>query len=170
VSGRRLQRQDGETLIELLITIVVISIGAVALVAMMTSAVLAADSHRSLAEGEVVLRNYSEAIKQHAADLTPWPVCPAKAQLEPPFNPPGWPTHAILEVRYWVPGAGTDPRTWTTSQSTCTARFSTMCAGLTIAGCDPGLVWIKAHITNNRTGNAFANIETTISVRRNNAP
>lgn len=164
MGGHDFRDERGETLIELLITIIVLSIGGVAIVAMMTSAVISADTHRGMAAGEVVLRDYTEAIQDHADGLATWPACPTAAQLEPTFGPSGWPTHAITQVTYW------NGSSWSTDRTTCTSRYDLLCGGTPLAGCDPGLVKLDVHVANSRAGAQFTDLKAVVYVRRNNAP
>jgi hypothetical protein len=65
---RRWARRDeaGETLIEVLLTIMVVGIGMTALIAGMTIAIVSSDSDRRLGDTEVLTRAYGEAIKNAA--------------------------------------------------------------------------------------------------------
>jgi type II secretory pathway pseudopilin PulG len=55
--------EAGETLIEVLLTIMVVGIGMTALIAGMTIAIVSSDAHRRLGDTEVITRDYGEAVK-----------------------------------------------------------------------------------------------------------
>src|SRR3954464_15696411 len=93
----RWTEETGETLVELLVTIVVISIGLVAVVAELGSTILASDAHSSMAGTEVVVRNYADVVKAKAATpvaAASYIRCPAASDFKPPladYTPPnGW--------------------------------------------------------------------------------
>jgi type II secretory pathway pseudopilin PulG len=156
--------EQGETLIELLVTIVVLSIAGVALVSMMTSSVLAADAHRSLAHGEAVLREYAESYKSAAAGLDPWEPCPRVDELENDYTPPdGW-TASVTSAQWWVPNAASGSFG---SRSACDARVDDLCPSDEEPFCDPGLIRLTLQVEG--PGEHSAPLETTVVVRRNDA-
>jgi hypothetical protein len=142
----------------------------------MTGTVLASDAHRSLATGEVALRDYTEAVVQRAArikgtDLTP---CPTADDLNPTDTgavPAGW-TGSIDSIEYWIPDA--DGGHWG-SVGDCTARTESLCGGATSAAvapsCAPGLVRLTLHLNNPKlTQVSTKDMRGTILVRRSNSP
>ena len=164
--------ERGETLIEILITVMVIAIGVVAVVAAMSSSIIGSDAHRGLAQGEVVVRDYGEAIKQKAIDASAFTSCPTKAQVTPTFTfPTGW-TGAVSSVEYWVPTVGNFPNgTWSApdNSASCTSYYST-CGNPGLPSCDAGLQRVTYSVTNTRTDYAKATISSKVLTRRNNAP
>src|SRR5262245_23909893 len=98
--------ERGETLVELLVTILVIAIGFVAVVGAMGSSIIFSDANQSHAQSEVVIRDFSEELKNNAASISDH--CPAETDLEiPSYVPPisGW-TASVTKVEYWIPAAG----------------------------------------------------------------
>jgi prepilin-type N-terminal cleavage/methylation domain-containing protein len=59
----RLLQDDGVTLIELLITLIVLSIAFLVILGGMTTAVVLSDLHRRQAKSETIVRQFAEAIK-----------------------------------------------------------------------------------------------------------
>jgi type II secretory pathway pseudopilin PulG len=102
----RLRQEAGETLLEILITMVVLGIGVVAVMGLMASTIIGSDAHRNQAAAEVVAREYGELIKQKQRSLDPvdFVPCPGETELEPApaFDPDGW-NVAIESVEWWVP-------------------------------------------------------------------
>jgi type II secretory pathway pseudopilin PulG len=119
--------ERGETLIEVLITMVVMGIGLVAVVGAIASSVIASDSHRNLAQAEVIARDFAEAVKDRAQanlddpstiGIDEFQACPDAAFFEGTgFAVPsgggwsGWsvaigdPTATGDGVEYWLPDA-----------------------------------------------------------------
>src|SRR4051794_14792034 len=62
-----LRDERGETLVELLVTVIVIGIGLVAVVSALGSTVIASDAHQTRADAEVIVRDYSDAVKAKVA-------------------------------------------------------------------------------------------------------
>jgi Tfp pilus assembly protein PilV len=175
----RLSGERGETLIEVLLTILVMAIGLVAIVAAIGGSIIASDTHRGLAAGEVVTRDYGDAIKKKAIQLAAYTKCPTKVGLAPvtppapapDFTPPtGW-TARVDTVEYWVPNAATFPNgTWSAPDdaSACNAYYAS--CGNPIPACDAGLQRVTFTIANTRTGYAATTVTARVLVRRNNAP
>lgn len=138
----RLAGERGETLMEILVTILVISIGLVAIVGMLGGSILASDAHRSMANAEVITRDFGEAIKKRAAQVATYTSCPQKADLTPSFTVADWSTTITGSVEYWIPNPADYPNgAWTTNRSQCTAYFAacTPPADVGLLTCDPGL-------------------------------
>ena len=68
---QRTLRDAGETLVEIVITIVIVSLAVTALIAGLGTAAGAAKAHKDLALSDTVMRNYAEATKRAAATCTP---------------------------------------------------------------------------------------------------
>lgn len=156
----------GETLIEILITVVVIAIGFVAVASMMGSSIVASDVHRSQAEAEVITRAFAEAIQAKAMepvgpeDHVP---CPTALELTPDYVPPRpevWEV-AITGVEWWI----RDRREFSSVLEDCTA----VCPA---AGCEPGLdsglQLVTITVSSTREGAARADLTSTVIVRRGN--
>lgn len=181
----RYVEERGETLIELIITIIVIGIGLVAVVSMLGSTIIASDAHRGMAEGEVVLRDFGEALKELAganrddpatddgdpdttADMEyvhcpEWGSTPA---LTPAFSPPsGWNAPTITKVEWWIPG--TFPNgDFSTTRSDCTALVNACTDRL--PSCDPGVQRVTYTVSNTRTGYAETDLTGRVVLRRSN--
>jgi hypothetical protein len=80
---RAARSESGETLLEVLLTIMVVGIGMTALIAGMTIAIVSSDSHRRLGDTEVMTRDFGEAIKNAALH----PVTTTLTQSVPPHMP-----------------------------------------------------------------------------------
>jgi len=169
--------EHGETLIELLVTMVVMGIGLVGIVAALGGSIIASGSHRSLAKGEVVTRDFGEAVKAKANDASTHDVCPTAAQLTPTFSAPGWTLTIDPAVEYWIPDATNFPNGgWVNrgevddneaDDPSCFRSYN-LCT-LTISACDPGFVRVKVTAVNDRTDAASATVVSRLLVRRNNA-
>lgn len=57
------ERDEGTTLIEVLVAVVILGIAFVAILGSMTTFILASDIHRKQATAETVLRSYAEAVE-----------------------------------------------------------------------------------------------------------
>jgi prepilin-type N-terminal cleavage/methylation domain-containing protein len=177
--------QRGETLIEIMITVLVVSIGLVALTGAMGSSVIASDAHRGMAVGEVLVRSYGEAIKVQAAKnldtgitrgTNAYKACP-QSELAPVgfATPTGWNAPVITKTEWWIPTSNT----YTTVRQTCLNYFETQCGNdpahtnasdQYISACDAGLQRITYNITNTRTDYASTSVGASLVVRRGEAP
>jgi type II secretory pathway pseudopilin PulG len=159
--------EGGETLIELLVTILVISIGLVAVVAAMGSSIIASDAHQSAASGEAVIRDYAEAVKAKASTMTT--LCPTRDEMEPSFTPPaGWAVEIADPPEYWIKGAGFSDGTWG-SHTDCTTQLAPpQCSAADLPTCDPGLRRLTLLASNDRSDYAQRTMSTRILVRRAN--
>jgi len=175
----RLRDERGETLLEILITIMIMGTGLVAVVAALGSVIIASDAHHSMAQGEVIVRDYGEQIKakaRTAATVTP---CPDDSDLDPtPLTDDvdtslagaGW-SATITKVWWWIPDsnvASFPNGTWTDQQSDCTDYYQNTC-GVEIPACVPGLQRAQFEVSNSRTDYADMTITGRVLVRRNNA-
>ena len=176
-----LSDDQGETLIELLITIVIMAIGVTAVVAAMFTVVVGSDAHHSMAQGEVVLRDFGEAIKTQAQTATAYKFCPQAADLDPtpgtdvvPSTQAGSGWHAaITNVEYWSIPTDAQPNGTFTDRATCVTTYNdcvpTLTAPAFTPACDPGLQRVTYHVWNNRTDAGQQDITARVIVRRNNA-
>ena len=60
------RNDNGETLVEILLSIVIMSIGIVGLLGVLSTTLVATDTHRRLSDTEVYARTYGEAVKNKA--------------------------------------------------------------------------------------------------------
>jgi Tfp pilus assembly protein PilV len=105
--------EGGETLLELLISVTIMSIAVVALVAGMGTTLIASDVHRQNATAETVLRSYAERL-QDPTDV-PYVACATTSTYSsvPGFSLPGagW-SASITTVLAWQ---GDTPPTFSSS-------------------------------------------------------
>lgn len=172
--------ERGETLVEILITIVVMAIGLTAVVGAITGSIVASDAHRGMATSEVILRDYGEAIKTKAIQATTYTACPSTSDLaptappaaSPQFTPPtGW-TAQITHVSYWIPDP--DPAkfpngSWSAADDATGCNLYYVTCGNAIAACDAGLQRVTFTVTNARTDYAKTTTTGRVVVRRGNA-
>lgn len=168
--------ERGETLIELMITILVLSIGMVTLVGAVGSSILASSTHRGIAQGDVIVRDFAEAVKEKAAENVDDPgtpatneyfPCPGEALLDPGADfeaPGGWNAPEITGVEWWTPDTGNEG--WSSSNVDCLARYSS--CGEINESCDPGLERVTFTVSNQSTGTAATSLTASVVVRRPN--
>lgn len=173
--------ERGETLVELMITIVIMAVGMTAVVAALTMTIAGSDAHHSMAQGEVMVRDYGEAIKEEAIRAAEHTACPGEADLTPTGFDPGvagkgdvWQAK-IKTVEYWVPtGTSIDQEfTFTDDQAACQAQYDDCTdilghGGFTPA-CDPGYQRVTYHVWNARTDYGEMDIYGRVLTRRNDA-
>ena len=120
---RRQQGERGETLIEVLLALLVVGIGAVAILLAFTSTIIGSSEYRTLATVDTVLRSAAESatsqIQQQPASA--WANCSDTSVTAVVFTastgyalPAGYTVQSPLTVQYWNPAA-TPPA----FQSTC---------------------------------------------------
>jgi len=97
-------RDSGESLIEVLATIVIVSIAVVALVASLASASRSSVSHRRAQKTDAVMRNFAERLKLATSS------CVAGVPYTVSYNPP---------EGYVVGGSSNDDSTFTGTSGTC---------------------------------------------------
>jgi prepilin-type N-terminal cleavage/methylation domain-containing protein len=110
----RARDDRGETLIELVVSVAILGIAAVAILAGLMLSVKASDQHRGEATGGAYVRSFAEAI-QNYVDANGYKACAtavsAYGGVSVPDLPPGY-TKAVVGVQSWT-GSGWD---------TCTAN------------------------------------------------
>ncbi|HJQ44865.1 MAG TPA: type II secretion system protein [Amycolatopsis sp.] len=96
--------ERGETLVELLVTVVILGLAGVALVAGLTTAVMVSDSHRKATGAGATIRDYAEAIE--SVVVTSGYQVSCAPTYAAGFTPPsGFTAPSITAVSYWN-GAG----------------------------------------------------------------
>lgn len=176
--------ERGETLVELIITVMVISVGLVALVGAMGASIISSDAHRGMAVGEVLVRDYGEAIKVKAATnldtgttrgTNAYKACPQTELVPSSFTVPmGWNAPTITKTEWWIPTT----KAFTTVRQTCLNYFETQCGNSGspsasdqyISACDAGLQRVTYNVTNTRTDYANTSVAASVVVRRGEAP
>jgi prepilin-type N-terminal cleavage/methylation domain-containing protein len=171
------ESEDGFTLVEILVALVILSVCIIALVSAMTSLLLATEHHRGQGATDTVVRDYGEAIKQKAISATTYTKCPTTADLTPSTFPSDarFKTPTIDKVEYWVSTSPNDPTTgsYTTNRATCTARYDFLCivGGVTSVRheCDPGIQRVTISVQAAAASLRGGQTTTRILVRRGNA-
>jgi type II secretory pathway pseudopilin PulG len=181
---KTLQDETGETLVELMVTILIMAIGVTAVAAALTMTIQGSDAHHGMSQGEVLVRDYGEAIKDQAMkdfQSVDYNVCPVRADLLPgdfDENLAGtgnsWQADITL-VEYWVSGTGTsttNPAQFTDDPEVCTDAYDACVLaqgpnGFTPA-CDPGYQRVTYHVSNNRDDYGKSDIYGRVLTRRNN--
>jgi Tfp pilus assembly protein PilV len=102
VTRVRRRGERGETLVELLVTIVILGSAIIALVAGVATAIASSDSHRQEATAEGVIRSFAERVQ----DPTDVPYVSCALVSTYPASPPGftlpagWPSASITAISY----------------------------------------------------------------------
>ena len=187
---RTLKDETGETLVELMVTILIMAIGVTAVAAALTMTIQGSDAHHSMSQGEVMVRDYGEAIKAKAIQAAEYTACPDEVGADgekgtaddlTPTNfdttvagkGDAW-TAAITSVEYWVPaGTGSDTSFTFTTQAACEAQYDE-CVDLLGTGgftpaCDPGYQRVTYLVQNARTDYADMDITGRVLTRRNDS-
>ncbi|MCA1833694.1 MAG: type II secretion system protein [Actinomycetota bacterium] len=97
---RRYQRDDGLTLVELIVTVSILGIAFLAVVGGMTTSILASDIHRKESTAGAALRSYAEVVK-----TTAYSNC--STNYSPAYTPPANFTPTITGIKYWNDATGT---------------------------------------------------------------
>jgi prepilin-type N-terminal cleavage/methylation domain-containing protein len=115
----RLRGDAGVTLIELLVTVVILGVVFVAILGGMATGMVVSDLHRKQATAETIIRSYAEAVKAAAYTICAAPAAytasavgySVPAGLSPTYSV------AVAAVRYWQPGGATG--SFVSSLGTC---------------------------------------------------
>jgi type II secretory pathway pseudopilin PulG len=96
-------RERGETLLELLIALAIMSIAVVAIVSGLLAVVTISDIHRKQSTAGAAVRDYAESVEKYVAG-TGYTACAAPSDYAPGTvgfaAPPGYSASAVT-VRYW---------------------------------------------------------------------
>lgn len=169
--------ERGETLVELMITVLVLSIGMVTLVGAIGSSIIASASHRGMAQGDVIVRDFAEAVRVKAAanvddPATPstneYVACPGVSVLDPAGDfeaPDGWNSPVVTGVEWWAPETVTNEG-WSSSNADCLAHYAA--CGEINEVCDAGLQRVTFTVTNQATGASEMALTSSVVVRRPN--
>lgn len=124
--SNQLHADDGFSLIELVIAMLILGIGVVSIMAAIGTAVFSSGIHRNYASAETVTRDYAEAINTKANTASTYQICPSVSDLTPTFTIPkntsGTDLYTVLieappskwagdfsgaaqPVEYWIPNA-----------------------------------------------------------------
>jgi type II secretory pathway pseudopilin PulG len=115
----RLVSEEGVTLVEILVTVMILGVAFVTLVGGMSSAMIASDIHRKEATAGAALRSYAEAIKGAGYTNCATPATYAPASVG--YVQPAASTAGVTSVEYWQvdssdPNTGSFNGTCTTDQ------------------------------------------------------
>jgi prepilin-type N-terminal cleavage/methylation domain-containing protein len=171
--GRRFHDESGFSLVELVIAMFVLGVGAVAVIGAMGTSQLTSDVHRSLAGGEVAIRDFSESVVRTVRDSGPADTpCPTAAQIEAAtaFTAPGYTTE-VTEVEYWVADNQENPMqgAFRPSPADCQAMVTQRCAGVPDPKplvCDSGTVRVGLSVKANKSGAAETTQTAQVVARR----
>jgi len=94
--------ERGTTLVEVLVTVMIIGIGFLALLGGLWTAVVASDSNVKLATAEATARAFAEFLKRQPYDDVNDHPCPASYNYAT-FIPPEHFTPTITSIEYWNP-------------------------------------------------------------------
>src|SRR6185369_1991475 len=105
----RLDDDRGETLIELLVTVVILGTAVVAIVAALATAIRVSDIHRKQASAGAYVRAYAEALETYVAAGSYQP-CPVGTAYDGRFTIPApedvkYDPPSVVSVEYWTGSA-----------------------------------------------------------------
>lgn len=182
---RRHRSDEGFTLVEVLVTLTILSFAIVVLVGTMASLTLSTEHHRGLGSTDSAIRNWAEAVKSKAIAVSAFTPCPAWTDLNPMVVVPAfWPTAFAFpagtdatgtpSIEYWAPASASDPRTMTllgtddAGRSACTDRYNTICRGDTQPACDNVVERVNLGVTSTDVKTRGGQTTTQIVLRRGN--
>jgi type II secretory pathway pseudopilin PulG len=108
---RRVPSEGGDTLIEVLLALVIISLSVVALLGALVTSLASSGEHRSLSDIDTVLKSYAENAKYDIELQQPSPGYAPCASvttsmyngqaISPPSVPAGWSSPYIVGIKFW---------------------------------------------------------------------
>ena len=112
---RRLGDEDGFSLVEVLVTIVIVGIAFAAILGAMVTSITVSDLHRKQASADALVRSGAEAVKDHTVAYAP---CGGPNAYAPalPSAPSGY-SVSVSSVQYWD-GTSTNPAAFSGSCGT----------------------------------------------------
>lgn len=169
--ARRRTADDGFTLVEVLLAVVIMATATITLGAVLISLFTLTEQHRGATATDGVLRSYVEAVEQSSADLTastyvPCPPAANPAQLTPSgFSLPAGYTNPTITVEYWNPKTSAF-ESGSTGRNNCFTNYNNTCAVFGQGSCnldssstapladlcpvcDPGLLRVTVKLTKN---------------------
>lgn len=99
--------EAGETLVELLISVAIMSIAVVAIAGALATAVRVSDIHRKHATAQAAVRAFAEALQAQVARSDGYVACADEAAYDGVFDPPDGFDADVVAVRYWSATSGT---------------------------------------------------------------
>jgi Tfp pilus assembly protein PilV len=112
------EKDQGESLIELVLSVAIMGIAVVAIASSMTLTENVSDIHRKQATASADVRDFAEAVNKLA--LTTYTPCATNATYAGAYTAPGTYTASITSVLVWNPTAS--PPAWAPSGVGCTDR------------------------------------------------
>lgn len=152
-SGRS-RRESGETLIELLATVILMSTGILALITGLFTVVTVSDQVNKQSSSNLGIHGYAESLKDPVGDFQYLPCAqPTGAQSYDRFYdvPDGY-TAKITQIRYWTGGVDAATRALTFSSGPCTLAT------------DKGLQEITIQVASDST--KYPSLETLVVTKR----
>lgn len=181
MTPRLRSQEDGLSLIELLVAVVVLSVGGVAVLGALATVITSTDSNRSSSSAEVITRDFAEAVKNKALTATTFPVCAGAASLTPGSLPAPW----TLDGPVWTVTIGKDsyraridddieywkaaPDDQLAGDWADCAAYDPRCDDTTLPACDSGTQRVGITIDSERTGVNDVVQNSRIIIRRGNA-
>lgn len=96
---QRVRGESGETLVELLMTIAIVSIAFVGILAAVAIAILSSHTHRQESTAEGVIRSFAESVD--GAGYVPCPTVDSATYSSGFTAPSGWPAAQVTGISYW---------------------------------------------------------------------
>ena len=183
------KQDDGFTLTEVLVALVILSVAIVTIVGVMTNMVIGSETQRGQAEADAGIRAYVEAIDNQLVTIPSANIagsnCPAQSDfvttsfVQPPSAGAPYPdlTFTILntapyQIQYYLPNSDRSTGyTITTSQAQCKTAYATACPnGETLSACSPGLygLWVQVDTSKNSPSSRSSIATEYVLVRRAN--
>jgi prepilin-type N-terminal cleavage/methylation domain-containing protein len=164
--------EDGFTLVEILMALVILSVAILVFVGVLTSLTVQTETHRGQGAVDTVARDWGEAIKQKALNATSYVQCPVWSDLNPSFTFPTGFSGSTPTVEYWVPsGANPQSGSFSSDRNQCTNFITNVqhCTATQLE-CDPGLQRVTLTVSAASASLKNAQTTTQVLVRRGNNP
>lgn len=169
---RQPRDEDGMTLIEILIALIIMSVAVVTLVGALGSLLISTQHHRGLGSTDTVVRDWGEAVKERAIHDFTFAQCPQWTDLDPgaaftmpvDFSQSGTPV-----VEYWIPADQSDPKVGTfENRAACLDYYDDINCTEVIAQCDPGFQRVTLTVQADAANLKGAKASTQVLLRRGN--
>jgi type II secretory pathway pseudopilin PulG len=98
----------GETLVELLVAVTILSMTVLAAIGGLTTSIMASDKHQKLAMANLQVRAFAEAIQGFVVDNSGYVECTTAGHYQI-YTPPSGFTAVVTGIAYWNPAAPFTP-------------------------------------------------------------